>query len=119
MFPIFQAKKALSGSFKLNKIHPKPPIPNFDVTKYEELAAPGRPLIYKDTLKPVLDIDNCKRIADNFTKDGTWESPTRYNNATGKPWENQFLPLMDYCVSFGNYVLKTADGNINWSFTVK
>ena len=103
------------------KIQPKLPIPDFDTAKYEVLDSSDFLLIYKDTFKPVLDIDNCQRGADSYTKRGIWELPTtRETSHSDHPaWKNQVLPLMDYCASVGDYVLKTADGNINWSFTVK
>ncbi len=91
---------------------------DFDTAKYEILAAPGSPLIYQDTLKPVLDIDNCKRVADGYTKEERWQLFTRETTTFDPPWENQVFPLMDYCTGIGNYELKTLDGNINWSFTL-
>ena len=102
-----------------NKIQPKPTISDFDTTKYEALEAPGRPLIYKETLRPVLDIDNCQRIADGYTKEERWELFTRETTTFHPAWENQVFPLMDYCASLGNFVLKTADGNINWNFIIR
>ena len=89
-----------------------------DGITYVELNAPGGPLIYKDTLLPVLDKDNCKRIAKQHTEQergtmNTRENP-RYNQSP--PWTYQILPLMDYCQSIGTFELKTADGNINWNF---
>lgn len=102
-----------------NKIQPKPSIPDFDTAKYEELHPPGGLLIHKDTLKPVLDADNCQRVAKQHTKYESWEMHTRENPpySTYPPWKNQILPLMNYCQSIGTFELKTADGNINWSFT--
>ncbi len=92
---------------------------DFDITKYEVLAAPGSPLIYQNTLMPVLDVENCKRVADDYTNEGRWELVTRQTmNNSEAPWGNQLYPLMDYCTSIGKYELKTLDGNINWSYTL-
>ncbi len=90
-----------------------------DEIHYKILAAPGYSLIYKDTLKPVLDIDNCKRIAEGYTEQQKEKLFTRENTFFDPRWKNQVFPLMDYCTGLGNYVLKTSDGNIKWSFTVK
>ncbi|MCV0409630.1 hypothetical protein [Nitrosopumilus sp.] len=90
-----------------------------DGIHYTVLPAPGSPLIYNDTLLPVLDIDNCKRVADNYTKEERPKLFTRETTTFDAAWANQVFPLMDYCTGIGNYELKTIDGNINWSFTEK
>ena len=87
---------------------------NYDATKYQVLAAPGSPLIYKDTLMPVLDVENCKRVAEGYTKAGEWNLYTRESTNFEAPWKNQVFPLMDYCISIGKYELNTLDGNIKW-----
>ena len=97
----------------------KPEYTGFDTSKYIILPAPGSPLIYKDTLKPVLDLENCKRVADNYTKEERPKLFTRETTTFDAAWENQVFPLMDYCTGIGTYELKTRDGNINWSFTEK
>ena len=91
-----------------------------DIT-YVELNAPGGPLIYKDTLLPVLDEDNCKKIAKQHTEQERGKMYTRENppHNQSPPWKNQLLPLMNYCQSIGTFELKTDDGNINWSFVLK
>lgn len=110
------------SSMTLTEIGPnygkEPQVTDFDATKYRVLAAPGSPLIYKDTLLPVLDVDNCERVADNYSKEERPQLYTRETTTFDPPWENQVFPLMDYCTSIGNYELKTLDGNINWSFTL-
>ncbi len=109
------------SSMTLTEIGPnygkEPQATDFDATKYKVLAAPGSPLIYKDTLLPVLDVDNCKRVADNYSKEEQPQLYTRETTTFDTPWKNQVFSLMDYCTSIGNYELKTLDGNINWSFT--
>ncbi|MCE9651910.1 MAG: hypothetical protein K8Q89_02465 [Nitrosarchaeum sp.] len=90
-----------------------------DGVHHNILPAPGSPLIYKDSLLPVLDIDNCQRVADNYTKEERSKLFTRETTTFDAAWENQVFPLMDYCTGIGTYELKTHDGNINWSFTEK
>ena len=102
-----------------DKRQPKPPTPDFDTTKYETLDSHKGPLIYKDTLLPVLDEDNCKRVAKQHTEQERGKMYTRENPPYDQspPWKNQLLSLMNYCQSVGTFEIKTADGNINWSFT--
>lgn len=90
-----------------------------DGVHHNILPAPGSPLIYKDSLLPVLDIDNCQRVADNYTKEERPKLFTRETTTFDAAWANQVFPLMDYCTGIGDYELKTLDGNINWSFTEK
>lgn len=110
------------SSMTLTEIGPnygkEPQATDFDATKYRILAAPGSPLIYKDTLLPVLDVDNCERVADNYSKEERPQLYTRETTTFDTPWKNQVFSLMDYCTSIGKYELKTLDGNINWSFTL-
>lgn len=93
--------------------------PSYDDTKYDVLVAPGYPLIYKDTLKPVLDSDNCKRVADGYTADEKETLFTRENITFNPPWENQVIPLMDYCTSIGTYTMSVVEDHIQWKFTLK
>ena len=98
----------------------KPKEFKIDGTTYVELKnVPGGPWGYKDTLLPVLDVDNCKRVADEYTEQERERLLTRQTAYFDTPWKNQGFPLMDYCQSVGTFELKTADGNINWSFTEK
>lgn len=90
-----------------------------DGVYYKILPAPGSPLIYKDTLLPVLDADNCKRVADNYTEQEREQMLTRETVLLNPLWENQVFPLMDYCTDIGSYDMTTIDGKINWSFTEK
>ncbi len=90
-----------------------------DGITYVELEAPGRPLIYKDTLLPVLDTDNCKRVADEYTKQQSQKIYLRENTFSERDWENQVFPLMDYCTDIGEYESNTRDGNISWNFILK
>lgn len=89
-----------------------------DGTIYQVLAAPGEPLIYKDTLKPVLDYDNCKRVADGYTKRKETTLFTRETTNFDNHWKNQIFPLMDYCASIGNYEMTVVDDKIQWTFTL-
>lgn len=93
----------------------------FDVDgiTYVELESPGRPLVYKDTLLPVLDADNCKRVADEYTKQQSQKIYLRENTFSERDWENQVFPLMDYCIGIGDYESETIDGNISWNFVLK
>lgn len=93
----------------------KPESTGFDTSKYVILPAPGHPLIYKDTLKPVLDVENCKRVADNYTKEEKTRLVIR-DDSYDPAWKNQVFPLMDYCTGVGDYEMKTVNGNIVWSF---
>ena len=88
-----------------------------DGIKYKVLLAPGSPLIYKDTLKPVLDVSNCKRIADDYTIEERTRLIIR-DDSYDPVWKNQLFPLMDYCTGIGNYEMKTVDGHVTWSFTL-
>ncbi len=89
-----------------------------DGVAYQELAAPGHPLIHKDTLEPLLDVDNCRRVADGYTEEERWQLYTRETTTFDAPWKNQVFPLMDYCTNMGKYELITLDGNINWNYTL-
>lgn len=89
-----------------------------DGTTYQVLAAPGDPLIYKDTLKPVLNYDNCKRVADGYTKRKGTTLFTRETTNFDNPWKNQVFPLMDYCTSIGNYEMTVIDDKPQWTFKI-
>ena len=98
----------------------KPKEFEIDGVTYVELKnVPGGPWGYKDTLLPVLDVDNCKRVADGYTEQEREKLLTRETAYHDAPWKNQVFLLMDYCQSVGTFELKTADGNINWNFVLK
>ena len=103
----------------LSSNHEKPQDIVIDGVYHKVLSAPGYPLIYKDSLLPVLDVDNCKRVADNYTKKERQELYTREHAGPEASWDHQVFPLMDYCTGVGNYEMSVIDGKINWSFTVK
>ncbi|MFB5620847.1 MAG: hypothetical protein ACE5RC_06940 [Nitrosopumilus sp.] len=102
------------------------PGPNYEKPKdividgvtYVELEAPGKPLIYKNTLLPLLNIDNCKKVADVSTEQQRQKIFTRENTDPDIPWANQIFQLMDYCNEIGNYEMNVVDGKIKWIFTV-
>ncbi len=105
---------------QMNPNYEKPQDIVIDGLHYVEFVGPGSPLIYKDTLLPVLDVDNCQRVAEYGTKVGKWKLFVDGGyDGDDTPWKNQVLPLRDYCQNIGTFELKTADGNINWSFTLK
>ncbi len=87
--------------------------------KYEQISAPGFPMVNTVTMQPVLDIENCQRISEYYTKMQSDTMFTRENVTFDPLWKNQVFPLMDYCIDVGNYELKILDGMRNWSFTVK
>ena len=86
--------------------------------KYDHLSAPGFPMVNAVTMQPVLDMANCHRMTEYYTK---MQSPTMFTreNVTFDPlWKNQVFPIMDYCNDIGNYEMNIIDGKIEWSFTV-
>ena len=98
----------------------KPQEFEIDGTTYVELSSvPGNPWGYKDTLLPVLDVDNCKRVADEYTEQERERLLTRHTVNFDPQWKNQAFPLMDYCTSIGDYELNTLDRKITWTFTEK
>ncbi|MCV0391964.1 MAG: hypothetical protein K5790_01580 [Nitrosopumilus sp.] len=115
---------AFDDSFIIHYVYPGPNHEEsqdivIDGVYHKILSAPGSPLIYKDSLLPVLDVDNCKRVADNYTKKERQDLYTRENAHPEASWNNQIFLLMDYCTTIGNFEMTTVDGQINWIFTEK
>ena len=88
-----------------------------DGVYHKVLSAPGYPLIYADSRLPVLDVDNCKRVAENYTKKERQELYTREHAGPEASWDYQVFLLMDYCADVGVFEMTSVDGKINWIFT--
>ena len=92
-------------------------------SKYEDdffntISVPGNPMVQFSTMQPVLDVDNCQRIAQYYT---TLQSPTMFTreNVTFDPlWKDQVFPLMDYCNDAGNFKMDIVGEKLKWSFIV-
>ena len=93
-------------------------IPDNCDDEFEKLSVPGFPLVNCYTMEPVLDVDNCKGLAEYYTK---MQSPTMFTreNVTFDPlWKDQVFPLMDYCNDIGNFKMDIIGEKLKWSFTV-
>ena len=92
------------------------PIPENCTDKFEKISIPGFPLVNCHTMEPVLDADNCKSIADYYTRMQSNTMFTRENVAFDPLWKNQVFPLMDYCNDLGIFEIYIIDEKIKWSF---
>lgn len=84
----------------------------------EQISAPGFPMVNTVTMKPILDVENCQRVAKYYT---TLQSHTMFTreNVTFDPiWKDQVFPLMDYCNDTGDFQMDIIGEKIKWVFEV-
>lgn len=82
----------------------------------EPISAPGFPMVNTVTMKPILDIENCHKITEYYTK---MQSPIMFTreNVTFDPlWKDQVFPIMDYCDDIGDFKMDVVDEKLQWSF---
>lgn len=87
--------------------------------EYDHLSGPGFPMVSSVTMQPVLDVANCHRMTEYYTK---MQSPTMFTreNVTFDPlWKNQIFPIMDYCNNVGEFKMNIINEKIEWNFIEK
>ncbi|MCV0409629.1 hypothetical protein [Nitrosopumilus sp.] len=85
---------------------------------FNTISVPGNPMVQFSTMQPVLDAENCQRVAKYYT---TLQSHTMFTreNVTFDPiWKDQVFPLMDYCNDAGDFKMDIIDEKLKWSFVV-
>ncbi|WP_371503983.1 hypothetical protein [Nitrosopumilus adriaticus] len=82
------------------------------------ISVPGNPMVQFSNMQPILDVENCQRVAEYYT---TLQSHTMFTreNVTFDPiWKDQVFPLMDYCNDTGDFQMDIIGEKIKWVFEV-